>query len=197
MNTTKISLVATALFAGISSTALATGTIIEIDIIDGEAWGDAGSANNDVILFDLTTMYPSAAAGATITGVGWDVTVATNGGSWQSELTFAITDSLGDSLGVFLSPGAGSSTPGTGTFSSGGIIKLVDAALPDIEITDGIIAIEMYEAFDDPSGTDNGATLDSITNGTLFLQIETTDLPAPGGLALLGLAACSRRRRRR
>jgi hypothetical protein len=182
---------------GLATSAEATGEVVEILLSDWESWGDEGAANNSSMNFDLSALLPDAVNGATITGIGWDVTITTLGGSWQSELTLAIGDELGDGVGMFLSPGAGVTTPGTGTYSSNGIIKLSDVAIDDIEILDGIVAIEAFESFDDPNGTDNGVTQDAIITGSITLQVVTNSIPAPGALALLGVAGVTGRRRRR
>ncbi|MCA9296841.1 MAG: hypothetical protein KC983_09990 [Phycisphaerales bacterium] len=177
-----------AVAAFFASNALATGDIIAIDVTGWQTWGGQGAASN-------TTASINIGAGSVITGIGWDVTIATVGASWQSEVTFDIGDSLGGTTNVFLSPGASQTTPGTGTFSSNGIIKLADASIPDIVVADGIVEIEAFESFDDPGGSDGGLTQDANISGTLFLQVVA--VPAPAALGLLGVAGLAGRRRRR
>ncbi|MEM7230097.1 MAG: hypothetical protein AAF432_14920 [Planctomycetota bacterium] len=174
--------------------AFATGDVIEVDITGFQSFGAQGSALNSVVSLNL-------GAGAVVTGIGWGLTLQSggtigDGASWQNEATFAFTDVLGAATGVTVTPAAGTtfSTPGTGAFSSGGILKLADAGIPDIALADGILEIEFFETFDDPFG-DSGATQDAeILQGTLFIQVL---IPAPAGLALLGAAGFAGRGRRR
>jgi len=185
------------LCAGVTASVHADGDLVQIELTNWQSWGDQGSASNSRLEFDLSTMLPGAVNGATITGIGWDVTIETIGGSWQSELTLGITDQMGSSTGLFLNPGAGTDTAGTGTFSSNGMLKLSELDIEDITIADGIVAIESFESFDDPGGADNGATMDAFVSGTISLQVLTNPIPAPGALAMLGLAGLAGRRRRR
>jgi hypothetical protein len=172
-----------AVAAFFASDALASGEIIAIDVTGWTTFGLQGTAGNTLLSLDL-------GAAGTITGVGWDVTIQAIDPSWQSEVTFDIGDSLDAPENVFVSPGAGITTPGTGTFSSNGIIKLIDAGIPDIVIADGIVEIEVFDSFDDggPAGQD------ANISGTLFLQVV---IPAPAALGLLGVAGFAGRRRRR
>lgn len=148
-----------------------------------------GSSLNEVYNVNL-------GANAVVTGIGWDLFIATIGGSWLSEARFNFS-STGDLFdGVALTPAVGETTPGSGAYTSGGIIDLT--AIPDgaggfIDLSfavgaDGILRIELYESFVDNSGTG-----DAFVDGTLTIQYT----PAPSAMALLGLGGLVAGRRRR
>lgn len=118
-------------------------TTMLVDLSGEQSWDGLGDASNTVLLVPLGT-------GATMTGIGWDVTIATVGGSWLDEARLYFDGSDQDLSGLFLSPGFADATPGTGSYSSGGILDLSDNGIPDIPIlADGNLWIELNESFDD------------------------------------------------
>ncbi|MFI4896372.1 MAG: PEP-CTERM sorting domain-containing protein [Phycisphaerales bacterium JB059] len=154
-------------------------------------WDGLGSANNVVMTIDMAALFGLASGSAIdLNGIGWDVTVSTFGASWLSEATMYFDNQTQDSgAGIFLSVGAGNDFAGTANFTSGGIVKLVDAGLPDLVLADGMLRIEFWDSFDDI--TDE---IDAIMDGSITLQ---SSVPAPSGVALLGLGGLVAARRRR
>lgn len=166
------------------------GQTFDVDLTGIQSWDSLGSATNTVLLIDVAAAL-GAASGTQVTmnGIGWDVTLSTNGASWASEAVMYFDDNIAPDLsGLFLTPFFDQSTPGTFATSSGGILKLADAGIPDIVLADGILRIEFYESFDDVAGA-----ADANWGGTITIQA----VPAPGGLALLGLGGLAAARRRR
>jgi len=151
----------------ISQDTFAGTTTMVVDIAGTDSWDLLGDSDNIVLTVPLTT-------GDMMTGIGWDVTLMTVGGSWLSEARFYFDGSDQDLSGLFLTPGVGLSTPGTSFFSSGGIVDLTDNGIPDIPIlADGTLYIEVHETFDDVADAVDSTW---IAPSTLTLAL---DLAAP------------------
>lgn len=169
------------------------GIVFLIPVGGTPSWDGEGSPNNAVMVIDA-----AAAAGlpsgtdVVMNGISWDVVlfadpaVGNYGGSWLTELYVSYAPQ-GGLPGLYLHPGAGVNTPGTGTFSSGGTIKLADVGIPDLPLPGGILVLEFFESFDDAADVQDGAWLD----GYLDIQI----VPEPAALALLGLPLLRRKKR--
>lgn len=155
------------------------------------SWDGLGDPDNVVMSIDMAALFGlSSGSAIDLNGIGWDVTVSTVGASWLSEATMYFDNQTQDSgAGIFLTVGGGNDFAGTGTFSSGGIVKLADAGLPDLVLADGVLRIEFWESFDDVADD-----IDAFLDGTLTLQ---SSVPAPSGVALLGLGGLVAARRRR
>jgi len=110
------------------------------------SWDGLDDADNIVIDLDI-------GAGNTLTGVGWDIGIATVGDSWLSEATIQHSDSTGsaDPNAINLNVGDGLDNSGDQEFSSGGaIVDFSDNGLPDITAgADGILRLQLFESFDD------------------------------------------------
>jgi hypothetical protein len=162
-----------------------------IDITGANSWDALGAPVNETDSADIGT-------GGIMTGIGWDVTITTVGASWLSEAECIF--STIDSPGVFITPGAADGAPGTGSYSSGGVIDLSDNGIPDIPAVNGTIDMEFYESFDDVANAID-ATWDS---GTLTVRytpgISVPTLGEYGMLAmiltLVGLGLYQIRRRK-
>jgi hypothetical protein len=144
-----------------------------------------------------TVLSTQIGADAFVTGIGWDVTLTTSGGSWLSEAGINFGDS-DNTTGVALRVGAGSNTPGTNVpFSSGGIVDLVGLELAFNVGADGALRMEFYETFDD-----NPLGIDATFGAGSFVTIEYVGaVPEPGtyammALGLAGLAAFARRQQK-
>ena len=154
--------------------------------------GEQGDPSNTILNFALPT-------DAVVTGIGWDLTLTAFDPSWLDELTVAFLDSPFD-IQLILSPAGGDIFPGTGAYSSGGIVDLasIDPSFP-FAVTDGFLSLEFFEGFDDPEVSPDGQWA-----GTLTFQYEaapTGDVPEPatwammiGGMGLAGGALRSRRK---
>lgn len=130
----------------ISQTQNLGSTTLVLDINGEQSWDSLDAAANTVLAVPL-------GAGASMTGIGWDVNVTTVGGSWLSEARFYFDGSDHDFSGLFLAPGIGNNFGGSGSFSSGGILDLTDNGIPDIPILgDGNLYVQLYESFDDAAG---------------------------------------------
>lgn len=124
---------------------------LSVDCLDFEgrdidSWDGLDDADNIVIDLNI-------GAGNTLTGVGWDIGIATIGASWLSEATIQHSDSTGsaDPNAINLNVGAGLDNSGDQDFSSGGaILDFSDNGLPDITAgPDGILRLQFFETFDD------------------------------------------------
>jgi len=126
----------------------------------------------------------------TIHGVGWDTTQMSIDPSWLSEQSVSFANA-GDAPGLFLTP-SGDAFSGTLSYSSGGIVDLGDAGIPDVVISGGVLRLEFFETFDDFADATDGFWLEGST-----ITLDMTLVPAPGALALLGLGGLASIRRRR
>ena len=154
---------------------LASAATLDIDITGIESYGFQGDAGNAGLIFDL-------GAGATITGISWDVGLTPVSPSWSEEATISLYSEGGETvLNIF---DGGNSDPVTAV---GGMALGQTAA-------DGLLLIEFYEVdFDDIA---DGA--DAIWDGTLSIEYETAVVPVPAaawllGSGLLGLLGLRRR----
>ncbi|MEL7450973.1 MAG: hypothetical protein AAFN78_17295, partial [Pseudomonadota bacterium] len=130
MNHLGLASVFGALALSLAATAGAGVTTIELNGVD--SWDLQGDSDNVILAIDLG---PATA----VTGIGWAVDITPVGFSWYSEATLLFTDSLGGQ-GVSVTPGAGDDFAGAGipmSYSSGGIIDLTNAGIPNIRLADG------------------------------------------------------------
>ncbi|KAA0216703.1 MAG: hypothetical protein DYG94_12950 [Leptolyngbya sp. PLA3] len=150
---------------------------------DVESWDFELDSSNVVAVFDM-------GGPATIHGIGWDVTLSTVGASWLTE-AYVNFGELGGTPGLYLHPGAGTNSPGTASYSSGGIIDLTDNGIPDVVMASGMLRLEFFESFDDVADA-----VDAYWRAGSTITLDMTLVPAPGALALLGLGGLAIRRRR-
>ncbi len=174
-----------ALTLGVAGQAAQAGT--QTVSIDLEEWapteffsfGDPTSNPN--VTLDLGGGLP-----VDITGYALDFEVVAAGDAWMNEFGLGLFDSadVPDGSGLIISaPDEPPFTaPGTVDFDTEGMVTLEDA----FEVTTGILYIEAFDF--DPNFP--GLT----ANGTVTLQYNV--IPAPGALALIGLAGLAGRRRR-
>lgn len=157
-------------------------TTLVLDISGEDSWDALNDSSNTVLLVPL-------GAGASMTGIGWDVNLTTVGGSWRSEARFYFDGSDQDLTGLFLTPGFADSSSGSGSYSSGGPLDLTDNGIPDIPILgDGNLWIQLNESFDD---VNDAIDANWTANSTLTIVYDggTPAVPTVGewGLITLGV----------
>ena len=156
---------------------------LNVNVAGTPSWDSYGSANNVVI-------GPNIGANSHVIGIGWDVSLSTVGASWLSELQVSFEDSTA-ATGVWLTPGVADGFPGSGVYTSGGVVDLIGLGLDFTVGGDGVLRMEFFEGFDDISNSIDGFW----DAGILTVQYEA--IPAPGSLALLAGAGFIAARRRR
>jgi subtilisin family serine protease len=116
--------------------------------VDGmETHGSLGNPANSSMTLEI-------GVGNQVTGIGYEVTIETFGGSWLSESRLAILSNSGDSLGsgAEIIPGQGDNAGGVQTYSSGGIVAL---GTPVDANGAGEIYLEWFESFVDDEFPDS------------------------------------------
>lgn len=131
-----------------------------------------GDPDNIIIALDI-------GVGNSVEGVSWDVGIATEGGSWLSEARVSFL-ATGEVTGLFLTVGIGDDFAGDSEYSSGGVLILADAAIPDIVPgADGLINVEFYEGWDDAADTIDATWRDAASPVVVpGLGLVCTDQPA-------------------
>ncbi len=169
------------LLAATAASSLAYGDVIDIDLTGVNSNDGLGEAFNEVLSYDLGDIV--------LTGIAWDNVQADGFGSpsWGNEMTMNVNGAF--SISFFPSEGSGSAGGPWGPASSGGIIDLEGALGSYVALEGAALTLEFFEAYDDAAG----ATDATYTSG--IVTIEYSVVPAPGALALLGLAGMGRRRR--
>ena len=167
--------------AGLAVTASA-GTI-DIDLTGFSSYGSLGDLLNSTV--DLTDIP----VGEAILTISWDNVVGDGAGgpSWGNEMAFAIFEGENYLGYINFFPSEGSATAG-GVWgpASGGL----DLSANEIVNTGDGLSLEFFELYDDGPGLNS-----TYTSGTLTVTYGA--IPAPGALALLGLAGLAGGRRRR
>ena len=158
------------------------GSLLCVSFDAQESWdGLADPVDPDNTIIDL-----DIGAGNMLTGVGWDIGIATVGASWLSEPTIQHSSSAGsaDPNAINLAVGAGEDAAGDQDFTSGGtVLVFADNALPNVvPDADGILRLQLFESFDDTADAvdanyRNAATPALCAEGGLGLVIEAQ--PAP------------------
>jgi len=154
-------------------------TTLVLDIAGEDSWDSLNDASNTILVVPL-------GAGASMTGIGWDVNLSTVGGSWLSEARFYFDGDDQDLMGLFLTPGVGNNAPGIMSFSSGGVLDLSDNAIPDIPMNaDGNLYIQLYEGFDDAA---DAIDANWTAGSTLTIAYEgAPPVPTVGTWAMIAL----------
>ena len=164
------------LLAATAATSFAYGDVIEIDIAGVNSNDGFGSEINDVLSYDLGDIV--------ITGIAWENVVgdgSPTGSTWGNEMNMAINGV--SNVQFFPSDSSGTAGGVWGPADSGGMVAI------DLALEGAALTLEFYESYDDSFG----ATDAFYQSGTI--TVEYTVVPAPGALALLGLAGMGRRRR--
>ncbi|MDX2114068.1 MAG: hypothetical protein SFZ24_00425 [Planctomycetota bacterium] len=162
-------------YTGVANTER-SGFVTPIDVTGINSFDSLGTPGNTIVDIQV-------GANNIINGIGWDVVLTALGASWRSELRVAFGDSAG-TQSLFLRPGNDNTPGGPTNYTSGGIIKLADAGVPDFAVgADGILRLEFFESYDDISGAVDGVW----NSGSLFIQ-TVNPVPTPAGAGLLALA---------
>ncbi len=160
-------------------------SFIELDISGVESWDGLDDPDN-------TTLMELMGPGASMTGIGWDVTLETVGGSWLSEQVAYFDGQDLDGSGLFLTVGVGDGMPGIASYSSGGILDLTDNMIPDIPAgADELLYIQFYESFvDTTDGVDSFYQADSgYTIAGIGLPADDTPIVVIPTASTFGLIA--------
>ena len=191
MNTrTKFCLTA----AGASAAAIAGGASAAVETVTFSIGGDYTAASVGINIIGSSTNI--AWAGATMLTVEWSSvswSAADNQGAgasysnWTNELRLGLNSASGQ--WGFGGPGGGSDTG----FASGSLGAFDISASSYLVGASGTISTFGYSSYNDGAGLTAG----TILGGTFTVTIDTVAIPAPGAMALLGLAGLTATRRRR
>jgi len=152
-----------------------------IDISGFNSWDGLGDPDNEVAQLQV------AFGGAHIIGLSWEIYVSTVNSSWLSEANINIEDE------IYLAPGVDDTFPGTGSYTSGGMIDLLALGLDFFVSSDGMLDFELFESFDD----ENGAIDAVYGQGSTLSVVYFLTPPTPGALAPLAISGFFVSRRRR
>ena len=165
---------------GIAGSAMAGGSMV-IDLGGLTSNGFQNGTDGNITI-------ATGLSGVTITSVDYNINASGNGVSWFEEMTYSLWDgAVGGTLLADGSTGALSYAPGAQTSFFVNSTAVGNHDIADVATT-GLV-IELHEwSFDDVVGPD--ATYNA--GSTLTINY----VPAPAGLAVLGLFGLARRRRR-
>jgi hypothetical protein len=195
MKSKILGLLAVGLLAGAASTPAVAGYIdYSVDVTGIKSYAVFGDSLNEVRTLNI-------GANGRVIGIGWNVTLLANVPSFLSEMIVDFSPSTPPSTGTqFLQPGSGDFFSGTGSYTSSGVVDLIGLNLDFNVFADGILRMEFYESFNDPTAPDG---IDGIwQSGTLTVRVEDTSappvpLPAAAWLLLSGLGGLGVLGRRR
>jgi len=162
--------------AALAGSAMAGNEII-VDLTGIESWDDQGDPDNVVLSIDL------GVPGAEVTGMEWDLGFTPFSPSWTEEphITLSDTDQT-DMYDWDMGDWGGTSNSDPIDLAGSDSFSLFVG-------DDGMLRIEFWEDFVDFSDGPDGF----YDRGTLNISF----VPAPGAIALLGLAGFAAPRRRR
>ena len=166
------------LTGSVGSVAVTPGVLSDtlVDVTGITSIAAQGTPGNIVRTFNV-------GAGASVIGIGWNVNVTAFDPSWLSELVVGFGSSSANE--VNLSVGIGDDLPGTATYSSAGIVDLVELGFNFNAGADGIVRLEFFEGFNDPEVNPDGIW----NSGTLTIQVAAIPEPSTYAMMALGLLA--------
>lgn len=182
------------------------GTIITQHVAGVASWDSFGDEDNIVLDVNVAAQVgASTGTPVVVIGIGWDVTIATEGDSWLSEAVYRASNR--DQTGAMfeITPAITETNSGTDTFSSG-MLDLTDYG-NNIVLPDGFLRLEFFESHDDVEGAvdawwtagdlhfevvpaielelemsptnDGTLTIRNITPGITNTLLEKSDLKSP------------------
>lgn len=168
-----------AVAAAAACAAVAAADTVDVDISGFQVFGNFSNPSNSYALVNI-------GAGSVVTAVEYiDVSFESYSPSWMSEVTLSVENSDASSYWDY--------TPATGMDSSGifGPASGFFGGVNEVFVNgDGLLRVYAWDSYADGVNPDA-----MILTGTI--RITYTAVPAPGALALLGLAGvCGARRRR-
>lgn len=192
-------LVSSAVVAGAPGVAPAQ-TYYDYKVSQVLSLGELGDIQNQVFAVDLAgALGLKSGSSLSVTGIGWDLELATNGLSKLSDMRLYIDDMVApDGNGIFVRPGANDTRAGVGHAASP-VIDLTSIGMLDLPLPTGVARLEFHELFDDPDTKIDGIWI----SGTIRLSVAETastvvvPLPSVAGLGIGGLLAGLGMRRRR
>lgn len=119
-------------------------------------------------------------AGSRVTGLTYNVTISTIGGSYLSEASIYYTDSA-ITDGVVFRPGIADARTGTATYT--GTSDLIASGLDFVVGADGILRVEFAESFDDLPNAADANLSGSLTFD--YTPAATSGVPEPASWALM------------
>lgn len=171
-----------------SSSAFAAQMTIDINSVD--SYGLFRSPENTVLNYNI-------GANSYITGVSYSLNLTAFSPSWLSEMAFAFTNSK-VTEGVLINPAFIFDIPGTGTFAD--TLSLVSEGLDFFVGADGILRLEFYEDYNDPSISPDGRWNFGTITFEYTPEEVAGEVPEPatalllgGGAMLMGYAGRRRR----
>jgi hypothetical protein len=175
--------------AAMAAGAAPDATTASYDLPEVASWNAAGDAANFVLETNI-------GAGSTLISVGWNVFIEAFTPSWRQDIGLQLSDSAVGATAVWLNPGAGVASAGTGTYASAPV-DLGTAGLAFPVLADGVLRLEFFESYDDGAAFQDGVwhsgsvtigyTTAAGAAGTLSLNIGAVPEPGTYGLMALGL----------
>ena len=179
-----------ALISAAALTSVATADVT-IDLAGIYSMNGAGDAENTVLSFDVGAgMNVIGISYSDVSGMGIDADGADGGPSWGNEMRTLVSNSASEGVNWGYFPAEGSGSAGGPWSADDASYDLVALELDFVTGDDGLVFVEFYEGYNDHAGADAMYTSGSLT-------IHTAAIPAPGAIALLGVAGLATRRRRK